>query len=139
MKKSTKSSKSSKPKAPKAKSSKADLRTNLLLAIAKARGPCECRYVLGDSKPGCVIGQLARIEGVSLDELRVWDRSARATITDVVEKRPRAKALASKYGLSLLSRLQEKWDTAGVWDRGTTRVTTRRAREKMVKLVDEAL
>lgn len=80
-------------------------RKNLNLAIDRARGPGACSYVI-DDEPGCVIGQLAAIEGVSVNQLNTWGTQ---TVKYLCDKNELPEPL-TRYPNVLLRQVQKVWD-----------------------------
>lgn len=76
-------------------------KANLLLAIDRAEGPGECKYVV-DGKPHCVAAQLCAIEGVSVEDLeaagptKIWSVDVQS-IKSVVKKYPLVEDLQSSW------------------------------------------
>lgn len=118
-------------------------RDKLHKAIDLARSPGYCRYatytvttsddgtqVSQESKPLCLIGQLAVLEGVSPDSLHAWDRVG-GGVRQVMNstKRPENEKLKD-YPLDLLERLQSKWDNDS--NRGATEHDLRLSLHRMV-------
>lgn len=82
---------------------------NLIKAIELATHELTGHYVV-DNKPACVIGQLAFIEGTSVEELIKWDiGNGEDTTIDIYHKESSLK----EYPRALLRRLQKMWDDSG--------------------------
>jgi hypothetical protein len=79
-------------------------------AVANAQGQGQCAYVI-DGKPGCVIGQLAVLEGVSAESLQQWPSSKIWALLklDGGESAPQCSVL-KEYPATLLQGLQDEWD-----------------------------
>lgn len=86
-------------------------------AIDLAHSPGRCKYVGDDNKPQCIIGQLAFMCGVSVDEMKNW-KVEYSNITgtyDAVYHGMRMGSLPVNEKLlsfpeSLLSSIQSTWD-----------------------------
>ena len=98
-------------------------KANLRRAIRNARGPAQCMYVF-NGKPWCVIGQLASLEGVTVESLSEW-----VGFIELIDDSA-AKSLLDRYGTDLLSNLQ------GIWDDDDETAATKRF--EMRELVNEA-
>ncbi len=79
-------------------------------AIDSATRPGICRY-RAERQPACVIGQLAVLEGISVDTLRKWDDDEYPGIGELITATP---GLFSEYPINLLIRLQKRWDHIGL-------------------------
>lgn len=88
---------------------------NLLLAAQRAIHPGACTYTLNNN-PCCVIGQLAHIEGVSLEIIDTWGNRTVINLDD----RPTFLG----YPMDLLNRLQCIWDLGSSEATRDTMVTT---------------
>jgi hypothetical protein len=90
-------------------------------AIDLAQDPGACTYVRPDGQgPRCVIAQLAVLEGVSLETLRVWDAASESggsvAIHKLGETGVEVPAAIDAYSLpELRYRVQERWDS-GIGD-----------------------
>lgn len=86
---------------------------NILEAIRKAKAPGSCSY-----GKGCVIAQLALIEGVSQEQLQEWDRGiphanieGSASISQIEMHTKSEDYPLGDYPIQLLDRLQDYWDS----------------------------
>lgn len=85
-------------------------------AIELAWAPGECKYQV-DGAPCCVLGQLAALEGVPVETLRMWDGLAHelgaSGIDDILERFYTDNPLVA-YPSGLLVKLQAEWDASRV-------------------------
>ena len=96
-------------------------RAKLETAIARAEQPGLCKYAVDKKRPCCVIGQLAFLEGVSVEELHKWDVSKYGTIATLKWKMAEEFPLA-KYDSFLLQDLQKTWDRSPDEEEGQFRM-----------------
>lgn len=82
-------------------------REKLEQAVDLARGAGACRYVLNGA-PGCVVAQVAVLEGVPLSTLREWDTSTENDAPSVYDRTPELR----EYPRDLIAALQLEWDGA---------------------------
>lgn len=103
---------------------------NLKRAIELAKGPGQCRYLDTADEPQCVVAQLAVLEGINLKQI-IKDESLRRTqrldeCDDEVAPANKASlftidALVEEFGnrgysITLLTALQDAWDTSSILD-----------------------
>jgi len=81
-----------------------ELREKLHRAIRMAENPGWCRY-----SEGCVIGQLAKEEGVSEEQLAEWDRMRNLDIAHLYGTLPKDHKLR-QYSMDVLVAIQVIWD-----------------------------
>ncbi len=85
-------------------------------AIEKAKQPGACRYASeAVASPLCVVGQLAHMQGVSVETLRKWDKHIGVKvqgpgISELVEAAMPGTEKLEGFPVDLLERLQSKWD-----------------------------
>jgi hypothetical protein len=92
-------------------------RQNLNLAIRKACGPGACVYINGKDKPSCVIGQLAVLEGYSVETIKSWmDRGLWGM--RAYDQMPKK---FNKYDSQLLIALQDEWDSSRMFSSANER------------------
>lgn len=88
---------------------------NVKKACELACGPGDCKYFV-DDKPHCVIGQLAVLEGCTVQELKEFkkrvkdDGSFADGVLNLIEHEP-FKTKLSKYNAEFLDKLQHYWDS----------------------------
>lgn len=87
---------------------------NVKKACELACGPGDCKYVVND-EPYCVIGQLAVLEGCTVEELRAFkervsnDGSYSDGVLALIEHEP-FKTKLDKYHPHFMDLLQSFWD-----------------------------
>ena len=86
----------------------------LLESIQAAKGPGVCQYVI-DDQPGCVVAQYAFRKGVTLEQLKTWDRSWHGSESLQID------AVCNK-GLNGTEVIEDHMDVLaelqGIWDEG---------------------
>jgi hypothetical protein len=101
------------------------------IAIALAKGPCECKYTLDGKTPYCVVGQYMALRGVSMGPLR--DNNAPIGMLDL--------DILNTFSIDeidLLDKLQRAWDLGPThWVRTRPDIVEDR-RARMLEVVEMA-
>lgn len=84
-------------------------KSRLLKAIDRAENFKGCQYLNEDNSPCCVIGQLAFMEKIPVEEIKSWGGCT------VHHAKVAESELCMKYALRLLTRLQSIWDGKEPW------------------------
>ena len=83
---------------------------NVRKACELAKLPGGCTYV-ADGKPACVIGQLAVLEGCTVEQLSDFEQdNLNVAVLFLLDEEPFKTKLA-KYNSSFLDMLQMEWDS----------------------------